>query len=128
VPQRPETEDLIQREGYRWLWQLEGSVTPENAGGLLEEAERALGYCPSADFASVHKARALRVLGLHTEAETARRMARSLPAVAGGQGGEARVRVDTSHYHVRHGKFKPVGHSQGYTLWTTVYVSIDPTR
>jgi hypothetical protein len=70
VPQRPDTEDLIRREGYHHIVPWDNApVTPENAHQVLEEAERALRNCPDqATFAWAYKARALQQLHRNREA------------------------------------------------------------
>jgi hypothetical protein len=69
VPQRPDMATLIAREGYHWLVQpVKEPSTPAHALELLEEANRALQHCPTADFAWPYKAFALRMLGFHEEA------------------------------------------------------------
>jgi hypothetical protein len=80
VPQRPDTADLIKREGYDWLWGPgKDPATPEEAAQLLDEANRALRHCPPGSaFAWFSKASALRVLGFHDEADAADRKVSAL--------------------------------------------------
>ena len=80
---RLEHAALIQREGYRhmvpWVdmqgnprWWDTAVVTPENAAGVLQEAERALAHCPAgASFAWAFRAQALQALGRVEEARSA---------------------------------------------------------
>jgi hypothetical protein len=70
APRRPDTEDLIRREGYRFIvpW-AQAPVTPANAAQVLEEANRALRHCPDgARFAYMYKSAALYLLGRDREA------------------------------------------------------------
>jgi hypothetical protein len=69
VAPRPETAELIRREGYRWLrfWE-KTPITPANAPGVLAEAERAIQRCPQWSAAAwANKAKALRALGRTAE-------------------------------------------------------------
>ena len=71
----PQQPALIAAEGYRHIlpWRYL-PVTPTNAPAVLREADRALQACPAgARFAWAYRAEALRLLGRHEEAETARR-------------------------------------------------------
>jgi hypothetical protein len=81
VRRTPATAALIQREGYRHIRMLKGAletVTAENAGEVLQEAERALRHCPEdATFVWAYKTVALRELGRHAEAQDA---GRQIPA------------------------------------------------
>jgi hypothetical protein len=77
VRRTPETAALIAREEYRWIkaWVHPPRVTAENAGEVLQEAQRALRYCPDeATFAWAYQAEALSLLGRHDEALAAARM------------------------------------------------------
>jgi hypothetical protein len=70
APRRPDTEVLIQQEGYRLIRPWENApVTPANATAVLAEAERALSHCPDgASFVHAYRANALYLLGRAREA------------------------------------------------------------
>jgi hypothetical protein len=72
VPQRRDTQDLIRREGYRWLpLAPRGPSTPVEVAEVLEEAERAIAACPQfARDARTIQGSALERLGRHQEART----------------------------------------------------------
>lgn len=80
VPQRPDTADLIEREGYWWFRSWDPPpITRGNAARALAETERAIRHCPEASMAAqAFKVNALRVLGRHDEAAAAARHVEAL--------------------------------------------------
>jgi hypothetical protein len=72
VPQRPDTEALIQREGYHWLTRRE--MIPLNrayAAHLLEETTRVVQHCPAVTWHWSYQSVALSILGRQEEANVA---------------------------------------------------------
>jgi len=75
VRRSPETEDLIQREGFKVIHPAVASaptrVDRDNAPVALEEADRSIRNCPASRFGWFYKARVLLFLGRNEEAVAA---------------------------------------------------------